>query len=207
MVLYCRVLELYNVQYYCPYYVRYRIIFIFFVSPFLLMPLPPSRNDGYVLLSNDAAQTQTPQRPPMRPTTIVVIVLAILSFFYVTTSLMTTGKRSSYTATGAKTSFGQYEKLKLQNENAALKEKLAQMTAMIAQQQADTMSRMSAVTTTDAEAPTSSTPSKTPEALKKMLLSASARGETSPSNASKPENLDKLTPELIRSRCNKVRQA
>ena len=204
-----------------------------------------SRGDGYALLNpnSDEALAQAAARQPMRPTTIVVIVLALLSFFYVTTSLSTTANSpwSTRTAAVAKTIFGRYEKLKLQNENAALKEKLEQMEAMLHAQQQDAMRRaassaaggtgagakplppspppakftsMADAAQTPGGAPgAASTPEKqkaSPEGLQQMLralpsspASLKASGDAAAANASKADNPNRLTPELIRSRCDK----
>ena len=211
-----------------------------------------SRGDGYALLNpnSDEALAQAAARQPMRPTTIVVIVLALLSFFYVTTSLSTTANSpwSTRTASVAKTIFGRYEKLKLQNENAALKEKLEQMEAMLHAQQSDAMRRAassaagggaSAGGGAAAQPPVKAYPSmadaaQTPgsasaadsasrlsaapadekqkkyEGLQQMLralpgspASLKASADAAAANASKAENPNRLTPELIRSRCDK----
>ena len=59
----------------------------------------------------------------------------MLAVFYVGTSFRTTSQSSWSKGGGAKTIFGRYEKLKLQTENAELKEKLAQLQAQVTEQQ------------------------------------------------------------------------
>lgn len=97
-----------------------------------------SRPDGYALLSSEEGTASR----PLRPSALVVGVLGALSFFYLTATLSSTGNKwTAQSASAAKSSFGRYERLKYEKENAALKEKLAQLSAILAQQQADAMNR------------------------------------------------------------------
>ncbi|KAL1518775.1 hypothetical protein AB1Y20_003059 [Prymnesium parvum] len=187
------------------------------------------RSDGYTLVGSDDAGAPPASARPVRPSTIVVVVLALLSFFYLTTSFSSTRNSSWSTRSvaGAQLSFGTYERMKYENENQALKQKLAELKAMLAASNAAASNaaagsaaeggRPTQTATYTSMADAAQTPSnvsrepigQTAEALRQMLrggatsaASLTARGRAAAANASAAGNPDRLTPELIRSRCD-----
>lgn len=78
--------------------------------------------------------------PPKQPVRyVIVILIGLLALFFVTTSFRTTSQSQWSKGGATKTLFGRYEKLKLQTENAALKEQLAQLQLQLQQRQNEAM--------------------------------------------------------------------
>ena len=154
---------------------------------------------SYALLSTDEREARaaagsgnaTEAKQPMRY--VVVVLVGLIAAFYVATSFRSTAQSQwskTRSTAAAPTIFGRYEKHKLQTENAALKERLAQMQQQLQQQQNEAMLRAAsgasaalkgdmpaAVTAAPipaAAAASSGSAASTPPALRDMLRNAAA---------------------------------